>query len=143
MQDDYRVVYEVSFEPEKLYKARLEFWLTDSGHVSVGVETYTRLARRLSSPVVRRGMATGCEPGAISRDALVRLFRVVTHGSLVMTVSTFFGVITSPKLYMPEADFRMIVDADSFSARWFQPISDETRALKFRGSGKVLLFEPW
>lgn len=142
-QDDYRVVYEVSFEPEQLYKAQLEFSLTDSGHVSVGIETYARLARRLSLPVGRQGIATGREPGVATRDTLLRLFRIVTHGSLAMTVNTFFWFITSPKLHVPEADFRTISDSGYSSARWLQPIPDESRALNSRGWGKTLLFEPW
>jgi hypothetical protein len=37
--DDYRVIYEATFEPVALDQARMEFWVTDTGHVAVGIET--------------------------------------------------------------------------------------------------------
>ena len=57
--DDYRVIYEASFEPAALDKARIEFWITDSGHVAIGIETYERIARRLGLKAVRHGFAVG------------------------------------------------------------------------------------
>jgi hypothetical protein len=45
--DDYRVIYEAAFVPAALDKGRIEFWLTDTGHVAVGIERYDRIVRRL------------------------------------------------------------------------------------------------
>src|SRR5258705_10545364 len=72
--DDYRVIYEVSFEPSALDKARIEFWVTDMGHVAVGIETYERICKRLERRTTRDGFVAGHEPREVTKDGLQRRF---------------------------------------------------------------------
>lgn len=89
--DDYRVVYEATFEPKSLDKARLEFGVTDTGHVAVGVETYERIGRRLGLKAISRGFAAGHEPTAASKDGLQILFDAVSLGEYLSSPGLPFG----------------------------------------------------
>src|SRR5258708_37108090 len=85
--DDYRVIYEASFEPTTLDKARIEFWVTDSGHVAVGIETYERIVQRLGLRAIRHGFAVGQRPRNVTKNGLKALLDAVRRGTL------FIGVI--------------------------------------------------
>jgi hypothetical protein len=84
--NDYRVVYEAVFEPTALDKARIEFWVTDSGYVAVGIETYKRIVRRLELRAIRHGFAVGHEPRLVTKDGLRYLFEAVVAGRIFIMV---------------------------------------------------------
>jgi hypothetical protein len=85
--EDYTVAYEAVFEPEDLKKARLELWVTDIGHVSIGFEKYHRLAKRLGCrPRGRSTFLSGHEPDALSQDAVRGILDAVSKGRVHVTM---------------------------------------------------------
>jgi hypothetical protein len=106
--DDYRIVYEALFEPQRLDAACIHFSLTDAGYVGMGIETYGRLAQRLSLHTIRSGWVVGHEPRSTTPNILRKYFSAVARGQVMITVNSAFGFVTSPKLYIPEADFESI-----------------------------------
>jgi hypothetical protein len=91
--EDYTVAYEAVFESEDLRKARLELWVTDIGHVSIGFEKHHRLARRLGyRPRGRSTFLSGHEPAALSEDAVREILDAVSKGRIHVTYVNLFGL---------------------------------------------------
>ena len=138
---DYQVIYEASFEPNTLNKARLEFGLTDAGHVLVGVETYDRIARRLGLRPISSGFAAGHEPGPASEEALKTLFDAVSQGNMSIAVTSVLWFVTSARLCMPEPDLAMMAHS-GYQTSWISPISNGT-APASSWFKKVLNYGAW
>jgi hypothetical protein len=87
--DSYVLSYRAVIEPTALDRCRVEIWLTDTGHVAVGLEKWQRLASRLgltTSKGVR--FAAGHEPGIVSDAALLALLEVVANGEISILYRT-------------------------------------------------------
>jgi hypothetical protein len=142
--DDYRVIYEALFEPMMLDKARIEFWLTDLGHVAVGIETYGRVVQRLEGKGIRRGFVGGHEPRTVPKDGLKMLFDAVTLGKCFIVVKSTLSLITSAKIYMTAADCDAIARSGYRCSNWISSISDDDAASPSSSSlRKVLNYRPW
>jgi len=141
--DDYRMIYQASFEPTTLDKARIEFWLTDSGHVAVGIETYDRIARRLGVKPIRHGFAGGHEPKTVSKDGLKILFGAVTRGKMFIVVRNALRIATSAKIYMTAADCDAIARSGYGRSDWISPMSDVDAARLSSWFGTVIDYQPW
>lgn len=141
--DDYRVIYEASFEPAVLDKARIEFWVTDSGHVAVGIETYERIVQRLGLRAIRHGFAVGHEPRTVTRDGLQMLFDAVTLGKIVIVVRTALRLATSARIYMAASDRDLISRSGYQCSDWILPISDDHARSLSSSFGKVVGYRPW
>lgn len=141
--DDYRVIYEASFEPTTLDKARIEFWITDAGHVAVGIETYERIVQRLGLRAIRHGFAVGHEPRTATKDGLKTLFDAVTLGKIFIVVKSALRLATSAKIYMAAADCDAIARSGYRCSDWISSISDDDAASRFFSLGKVVNYRPW
>ena len=141
--DDYRVIYEASFEPTALDKARIEFGVTDSGHVAVGIETYERIVQRLGLRAIRHGFAVGHEPRTVTKDGLQTLFDAVTLGKIWIVVRSALRLATSAKIYMVASDYDAIVRSGYQCSDWISPISDDHAGSPFTSLGKVIHYRPW
>lgn len=84
----YTVVYEAIFEPVSLYMARLEIWVTQDGQWAIGLETFDRLARRLSVGCRRSGFAAGHEPIGGAGESLLKLMDVVAGGQIAIETTS-------------------------------------------------------
>ena len=94
---DYNVTFEMIMEPDSPDKMRAEFWLTDEGDVSIGLESYQRLATRMNLKPVRQGFAAGHEPLSISERGLRSLLAVVANGSIGIDFTQGLGYIWSTR----------------------------------------------
>jgi hypothetical protein len=142
-QDDYRVIYQASFEPVALDKPRIEFWITDTGHVAVGIETYERISRRLGRKAIRRGFAAGHEPSAASKERLQELFDTVTGGKVSIGVRTIFGHATSARLHMAPSDREHIERSGYRCSNWIFATPDRDVASTSYWLRTVLCYRPW
>ena len=140
--DDYRVVYEASFEPNTLEKARLEFWLTDTGDVAVGVETHERISRRLGLKSICAGFAAGHEPTTLRTDGLQILFDAVSMGRIFITAQTIFWLVTSTRLVMGEKE-RATMARSGYQANWVSTPEKGSVAPLSSYFRKVLSYHPW
>ena len=141
--DDYRVIYEVSFEPRTLDKARIEFWITDTGHVAVGIETYERIVQRLGLRAIRRGFAVGHEPSTVTQNGLMTLFNAVARGKIFIAATSVLKLAVSAKIYMAAADCNAIERSGYRCSNWISSISDEDAAGPSSVVGKYLNYRPW
>jgi hypothetical protein len=137
------VIYEASFEPTTLDKARIEFWVTDSGHVAVGIETYERIVQRLGLRAIRHGFAVGHEPRTVTKDGLKALFDAVTLGRIFIVVKRALRLATSAKIYMAAADCDAIARSGYRCSGWISSISDDDAASLSSSLGKVISYRPW
>jgi hypothetical protein len=134
--DDYRVIYEASFAPATLDKARFEFCITDTGHVAVGIETYDRIARRSGLKVIRHGFAAGHEPRTTTKEGLRRLFDAVTFGHVFIVFRRLIWLATSARLYVAASDYEAIAQYGYQCSDWMSPTSGAPLR-------KVLYYRPW
>jgi hypothetical protein len=141
--DDYRVIYEATFEPDNLEKARLEFWLTDTGHVAVGFETYERIIQRLELKAIRHGFAVGHEPRAVSKEGLQKLFDAVTLGKIFIAVRSTLRLATSARICMSESDCDAIERSGYRCSDWISPLSNDDAVSPSSSFGKILRYRAW
>jgi hypothetical protein len=138
--DDYRVAYELAIEPTVLDKARVELWLTDSGHVAVGVESYERVAQRLNVKMFRQGFAAGHEPRVVPPAGLGRLLALVAEGRIVIIARVMLGLTYSLKMGIPKADYDDI-EQMGYGCDWLLPLrSDLQGTIPF---AQVANYRPW
>jgi hypothetical protein len=142
-QDDCRVIYEAAFEPADLDKARIEFWLTDTGHIAVGIETYGRiLARTRLLGAIRGGFAAGHEPVPATKEGLQILFDAVTKGRIFIVVWSLLRMASLVRVYMWESDCNAMARS-GYRYYGISAIPDEnTRGPPVR-SGTILSYRPW
>ena len=140
---DYRVVYKASFEPIALNKARIEFWLSDSGHVAVGIETYERIARRLRQRVGRHGFVVGHEPSAATVDGLQVWFDAVTHGRIYLEIKSLVGIWNTAKAYLPNSDCDALFQSGYGNLKWIHTIPKGGLQSQRTLFSAVLKYEPW
>jgi hypothetical protein len=141
--DDYRMIYEVTFEPDNLEKARIEFWVTDTGHVAVGIETYERIVRRLGLKAIRHGFAVGHEPRAVSKEGLQTLFDAVTLGKIFIVVRSALRLATSARICMAKADCDAMERSGYRCSDWISPISNDDAVSPSSSFGKIVSYRPW
>ena len=141
--DDYRVIYEASFEPDTIEKARMEFWVTDAGHVAVGIETYERIVRRLGLKAIRHGFAVGHEPRIVSKEGLQVLFDVVTRGRIFIVVRSALRLATSARICMAESDCDAMARSGYNCSDWISSISNDDIASLSSTFGRVASYRPW
>jgi hypothetical protein len=139
--DDYRVVYEASFEPSVLDRAMIEFWITSASHVAVGIERYDRIAKRAGFKAIRRGFAVGHEPSAVSAQGLQNLFDAVSGGRIFIAMRSVLGFAPSTKLFMLESDRNRIAETGD-QVDWISAIPDDG-ANSFAQLPNVLTYRPW
>jgi hypothetical protein len=139
--DDYRVIYEASFEPNALDKARIEFWVTDTGHVAIGIETYERITKRTRLMAFRGGFALGHEPRSVSEKALQILFDAVSHGRVTISVYSFLRTITSIELFLKSSDYQMLTEA-GYQPKWISLMGNKVNSSLIY-SDTMLMYRPW
>lgn len=138
-RNDYNVIYEAYFEPASESKARIEFWVTDSDCLAVGIETYQRVNARTGKGSFRQGFAAGHEPRKVSEDYTSLLLKIVEEGAIAITPRYFLGRILSARLYVHYSEFHEVVKRDN-RADWLSPIED----LQSSSVGRhVLRYRPW
>jgi hypothetical protein len=142
--DDYRVIYEVIYEPKSLDKARLELWLSEEGGVAVGVEHTSRVFRRLADRNVGRcGFIAGHEPGTVKIEAIKSVLDMVARGKLSIEVTSIFGFAFSAKALVDE-------NTHNDLTRWDDAWKNHPRLKPVKGIHqkaawwrKVLRYKPW
>ena len=139
--DDYKVIYEASFEPNVLDKARVELWVTDIGHVAIGIETYERILKRTGLIAFRRGFALGSEPGAVSEEALQTLFDAVSKGRAAIFVKSSLRMVSSVRLFLQASDYDSLVEA-GYQPKWISSMADVASS-PLMHSDKMLIYRPW
>jgi hypothetical protein len=139
--DDYRVIYEAVFEPNVLDKARIEFWVTDTGHVAVGIERYERLQKRTGLITLRHGFALGHEPKIMNKATLQILFDAVSFGKISISVKSFLKIITSVKLFMWNSHYESLVKT-GHQSKWISPTTGEADDGATQSNG-LLAYRPW
>jgi hypothetical protein len=94
---DYSVVYEVVFEPSSLDQACVEFWVTQEGKVSLGLETQKRIAERLGVICRNNRFAAGHEPYRMRETDLLMILELIATGQIAIasTVIPLFGLIST------------------------------------------------
>jgi hypothetical protein len=139
--DDYRVIYEAVFEPNVLDKARIEFWVTDTGHVAVGVEKYERIRKRTGLITFRHGFALGHEPRIMNKGVLQILFEAISLGKISISVQSFLKIITSVKLLIWNSHYESLAKT-GYQPKWISPtIHDADNPLT--QSNGLLVYRPW
>lgn len=141
--DDYRVTYTATFEPDTLEKASMEFWVTDTGHVAVGIETYDRIVRRLGLKAIRHGFAVGHEPRAVSKEGLQTLLNAVAMGKVVIIVRSALRLATSAKICIAKSDYDAMTHSGYPCSDWLSPIPNDDAASLSPLFGKSLSYRPW
>jgi hypothetical protein len=143
--DDYNVVYEASFEPQTLDKARIEIWVTDRGNIAFGFETRQRIAARLSvtNRLKRRRFAAGHEPITVTRDGVLALLSAISDGKLLLNARTFFGVLDGTRAAMGEDDRQLLVSGGYNYLDWIGVVRERIVPLNFGISGTLIRFQPW
>jgi hypothetical protein len=139
--DDYRVIYEAVFEPNVLDKARIEFWITDTGHVAIGIEKYERIRKRTGLITFRHGFALGHEPKIMNKEALQILFDAVSLGKISISVKSLLKIITSVKLFMWNSHYESLVKT-GYQQKWISPITHEADNPLAQSNG-LLIYRPW
>lgn len=143
-QDDYKIVYEASFEPKSLEKGRLELWLSDESGVAVGIEHSSRITRRLK---VRAfgfgGFVTGHEPGPVKIEAAKTLFEMVSRGNFAIKVASVFGLAFSAKALVAEITYNELVRCDTVwkDHSHLQPVKNLDQ--KAGPLSSILRYQPW
>ena len=140
-QDDYRIVYEVWLESSTLDKAYINFAVTDTGYVAVGIETYARILERTSFKALRGGFAAGQEPTKWNKEGLQILFDSVSQGRFFLVVSAILGIVISVQFYMYQSDGHAIAGT-GYKGRWILKIPDSEQIPSAR-FGKILSYRPW
>jgi hypothetical protein len=97
-QDDYTVVYVAALVPERLRYALIELHLTEEGNVGFGLETWDRIAQRISVPrprISRKRFAAGREPSFRSLYPVFQILELVSQGNIaiVTTVLPILGLL--------------------------------------------------
>jgi hypothetical protein len=133
--DDYKVVYEAQFNPERISQMKLELMLTDNGRIGVGLETRQRVAGRLNVRNHRQGFAAGFEPLLLTSDELQLLLSIVSGGELVIRarVIPWYGLASTRVLLMSKREGAPDLFKKFYSAS----------SLPSNLSTKTLTFEPW
>jgi hypothetical protein len=87
----YRVVYEAAFEPS-LDQARIEIWVTDTGDVAIGFETWRRVASRLAVGSGSKRFVGGHEPIRLTSAGLMAILDLVASGGVAVSATLFPGI---------------------------------------------------
>jgi hypothetical protein len=141
--DNYHVTYSATFEPDMLDKARIEIWVTDTGHVAVGIETYDRIVRRLGLRTIRHGFTSGHEPRAVSLAGLKMLFNNVALGKLAIVVKSAFRIAISAGIYMAKSDCEAMEHSGYSVSDWISSIPNDDCTGLSPTLGKSLSYRPW
>jgi hypothetical protein len=140
--DDYRLIYAATFEPATLDQARMEFAVTDTGHVAVGIETKDRILARTGLAAIIGRFAAGHEPVTATKEGLQTLFDAVTKGRMFIVVWSLLRIATLVRVYLCESD----CDAMARSGYRYYGISaipdENTRGPPVR-LGTILSYRPW
>lgn len=91
---DFQVVYEAVLKPPALDRVRIELWVTEEGHVGVGLERWSRAARRIGSRYSRRRFVAGREPVPMTPQQLDAALSLAANGDIVVRVRSIpvFGI---------------------------------------------------
>jgi hypothetical protein len=138
---DYRFIYQASFDPAALDKASIEFWVSETGYVAIGVESYERIRRRTGLKAIRGGIATGHEPRIVDGEGLHILFDAVTQGKVFIVVKSFLKIITSVHL-RTQASGHGAAALSGYPFDWVSPMVDPAQDLS-APFGDVLRYQPW
>jgi hypothetical protein len=98
---DYHVVHEIVVEPLSLDQLRIEFWVTDDGAVSVGLERRSRVAKFTGVKTSRDTFIAGHEPVFVSPEYVRQLVDLVANGAFEARGRVAFGRLTWVKLHTP------------------------------------------
>jgi len=120
--DDYKVKYELRFEPKDLDKIRVEIWITDEGAIGIGLETFARLGRRLNSVSCRRGFVDGHEPRFTSIEDILLFLDNVAENKISIRYARFFNFVLSAQVIFSEKKITAI--AKSRQSRFWPKLSD-------------------
>jgi hypothetical protein len=130
--DDYRVIYEATFEPVAL----------DTGHVAVGIETHDRILARTGLAAIIGRFAAGHEPVTATKEGLQILFDAVTKGRIFIVVWSLLRIATLVRLYMWESDCNAMARS-GYRYYGISAIPDQnTRGPPVR-LGTILSYRPW
>jgi hypothetical protein len=137
---DYFVVYKAVFEPHSLSQARVEIWLTNDGDVSIGFETWKRIAERLGIKGGNVQFAAGHEPARISETNLLAILDLMADGQIAIsaTVMPFFGLVSTNAVILQEI-LEELVSKGYFPVNWLKGVSQK----KFSSKGNLLSYYRW
>jgi hypothetical protein len=137
--DDYVICYSAAFKPHALNQARVEVWETTQGGVAIGLETTSRIARRLSVNCRKDHFAAGHEPTQVSTTGLLAILESIANGEIMIAARAFpwFGVAATSAV-APREVIRALMERGYNATNW---ISVPTR-IPFPG-WNVLRFNPW
>jgi hypothetical protein len=140
--DDYRVIYEASFEPLALDQARMEFWVTETGHVAVGIESYQRILARTGLAAIIGRFAAGHEPVTATKEGSQILFDAVTKGRMFIVVWSLLRVATLVRLYMCESDCNAMASS-GYRYYGISAVPQQHTGGPSARFGTILSYRPW
>ena len=94
--DDYFVVKELTFEPNRLDQLWLQFYFAEGGAVGIGLENTSRISKRIGLPLSQRLVfVRGCEPLEIDPEKLIELLHAASSAAfnLRLLILPVFGLI--------------------------------------------------
>jgi hypothetical protein len=118
--DDYRVEYEAVFEPEDLNKARLEFWSTEDGCISVGFENYDRFKNVTQLHHWRSGFIGGHEPSECSDEYVLLMLDLVSGGSFSISYTAKFGLLLDLYICLSADNLAVLSSKNKNVYRWIK-----------------------
>lgn len=136
---DYEVVYEALFEPEPLDQVRVEFWVTADAHVAVGLERWSRVARRLGIKSSSRRFVAGHDFVRITEAKLETILSLAANGDVVV------GARVLPLLGLTAADMVALAENETSAKdlRRLLPWLRTAPRSKYNGNHSVLRYSPW
>lgn len=140
----YNVVFDIIMEPNSNEKMRSEVWLTDDGYVSIGLESYQRLATRTSLRPLRQGFAAGHEPLKISKRGLRSLIAAVANRSIAISFTHGLNYMLSTHAVASAASIQALKDGGYHHLSWIRLRSQLPKLMverkAFSGTAR---YAPW
>lgn len=142
--DDYRVVYELRFDPIRQDMAWMEIWITDDGYAAIRFENVRRIAVRLGLRMFNLGgFQLGHEPFALSRSMLELLLSNAALGRQEVAVGRAFGVGFSAHVRMPRADHVALADMGYGYSPSIRDIPNNPDRPLTSLAQEVIRYRPW
>ncbi|WP_041577973.1 hypothetical protein [Bdellovibrio bacteriovorus] len=137
-KEDYTVAYSLRFVPSSLNQLQLEIWITDMGCVGVGVETWSRVLRRLGRESSAVRFVVGHEPADIPKEAIFRLIDLISLGKFTLkSIGIEFLKLNSFNAYLAEREYKSLRESGYRYLAFVKPCK------KSPAGRKVLEYIPW
>ena len=102
---DYAIVREFRFEPASLSKCRLEIWICEDGLMGFGIESWKRIAERMTCKTSRQGFVGGFEPHPMPAETISSLFHAVAAGDVTVSAAGFAGHLRRASIQVAGTDY--------------------------------------